>query len=63
MRPVERGDAPRIYRRYGDAIGDLEERLGTYCSYCERRLPVSLAVEHVVPKSLVPKEVWNYLKL
>ena len=54
MRPVERGDAPRIYRRYGDAIGDLEDRLGTYCSYCERRLPVSLAVEHVVPKSLVP---------
>lgn len=52
MRPVKRGPAPRAYRKYGDAIGDLETRLGAYCSYCERRLPTSLAVEHVVPKSL-----------
>lgn len=52
MRPVERGDAPRAYVRYGDAIADLEERLGRYCSYCERRLPISLAVEHMAPKSL-----------
>lgn len=52
MRPVERGAAPRTYTRYGDAIGDLETRLGIYCSYCERRLPTSLAVEHVVPKSV-----------
>ncbi|MGK7873382.1 MAG: HNH endonuclease [Xenococcaceae cyanobacterium] len=52
MRPVERGSAPRTYTRYGDALGDLEERLGIYCSYCERRLPVGLAVEHVVPKAL-----------
>jgi uncharacterized protein (TIGR02646 family) len=55
MRPVQRGDAPRTYERYQDAIGDLEERLGSYCSYCERRLPVSLAVEHVTPKSVVPE--------
>lgn len=54
MRPITRGTAPRTYRAYGDAIGDLEERLGIYCSYCERRLPTSLAVEHVVPKSLEP---------
>lgn len=61
MRPVTRGPAPRDYRRYGEAIGDLETVLGTYCSYCERRLPVSLAVEHVVPKSLVPEleTVWD----
>lgn len=52
MRPVVRGDAPKVYRKYGDAIGDLEERLGIYCSYCERRLPASLAVEHVSPKSI-----------
>ena len=51
MRPVERGVAPREYARYGDAIGDLEERLGKYCSYCERRLPIGLAVEHMAPKS------------
>lgn len=54
MRPVTRGPAPRAYTAYGQAIGDLEARLGTYCSYCERRLPTSLAVEHVVPKSLEP---------
>ncbi|MCY4026922.1 MAG: HNH endonuclease [Acidobacteria bacterium] len=52
MRPVERGPAPRTYARYADAIGDLENRLGRYCSYCERRLPTSLAVEHMAPKSL-----------
>lgn len=54
MRPVERGAAPRECARYGDAIGDLEERLGRYCSYCERRLPIGLAVEHMAPKSLHP---------
>ena len=54
MRPVHRGDAPNTYARYQDAIGDLESRLGIYCSYCERRLPASLAVEHVNPKSVTP---------
>ncbi len=54
MRPVERGAAPKKYRQYGDAIGDLAARLGRYCSYCERRLPVSLAVEHMAPKDLHP---------
>ena len=43
-----------MYARYADAIGDLEDRLGRYCSYCERRLPTSLAVEHMAPKSLHP---------
>ena len=52
MRPVTRGAAPATYSNYQDAIGDLEERLDQYCSYCERRLPISLAVEHVAPKSL-----------
>ena len=51
MRPIDRGDAPREYTEYGQAIGDLEDRLGLYCSYCERRLPASLEVEHVAPKS------------
>ena len=52
MRPVDRGPAPRAYAEYGAAIGDLVERLGRYCSYCERSLPTHLAVEHVAPKSL-----------
>jgi uncharacterized protein (TIGR02646 family) len=50
MRPVERGAAPRVYTEYGQAIGDLEERIGRYCSYCERRFEIGLAVEHVSPK-------------
>jgi hypothetical protein len=54
MRPIDRGTAPRTYTRYQDAIGDLVDRLGDYCSYCERKIQVSLAVEHVHPKSLEP---------
>lgn len=51
MRPVTRVIAPAIYKKYQDAIGDLEECFGLYCSYCERRFPALLAVEHVSPKS------------
>jgi 5-methylcytosine-specific restriction endonuclease McrA len=61
MRPVERGSAPQIYAQYGDAIEDLKSRLGSYCSYCERQVAASLAVEHVIPKSLRPEleTEWN----
>lgn len=55
MRPVERGEAPRVYTDYRDAFGDLSARLGDYCSYCERRMPSSLAIEHIVPKSRRPE--------
>lgn len=62
MRPVERGPRPlgddgqpKEYARYQLARGDLIARLGDYCSYCEARLPASLAVEHVQPKSLNPE--------
>ena len=51
MRPVKRGPAPKRYTNYGDAIGDLERRLGIYCSYCESRVPIGLAVEHKAPKT------------
>ena len=50
MRPIKRAPAPRTYRKYQDAIGDLEDCFGCYCSYCERRFPALLAVEHVSPK-------------
>ncbi len=52
MRPVCKGVAPHIYARYQEAIGDLESVLDLYCSYCERRFPAGLEVEHVSPKSL-----------
>lgn len=50
MRPICRGPAPALYSKYQDAIGDLEACFGRYCSYCERRFPALLAVEHVSPK-------------
>ena len=57
MRSVERGrwptepDGHRIpFSEYGHAKGPLIERIGEYCSYCER--PGDLHVEHVVPKTI-----------
>lgn len=58
MRPVERGPHPLEdgqaieFREYAHARPHLEQRLGSYCSYCGMRLDASLAVEHVKPKSL-----------
>lgn len=54
MRPVERGDAPQVFASYRDAYPFLVERLGDYCSYCERQIETHLAVEHVQAKSPVP---------
>ena len=52
MRPIDRGAAPDTYARYEDAKQDLVNRLGCYCSYCERRIATLLAVEHIQPKAL-----------
>lgn len=52
MRPISRGAAPvNAFKHYREAFSPLSTRLGKYCSYCERRLPTHLAVEHVQPKS------------
>lgn len=53
MRPVNRGAAPAAYADYEDAKQDLVNCLGSYCNYCERRIPTMLAVEHIQPKGLV----------
>jgi len=52
MRPVERGPSPikGEYKPYTKAFVELQSRLGPYCSYCERRMPTNLAVEHIQPK-------------
>ena len=57
MRPVERGPWPKdaagrraLFSEYENARHDLISRIGPYCSYCEARLPASLAVEHCQPK-------------
>jgi uncharacterized protein (TIGR02646 family) len=56
MRPVTRGASPvaEEFRKYEDAFPYLVARLAMYCSYCERYMPTSLAVEHVQPKSRYP---------
>lgn len=52
MRPIERGASPQAqdFAHYRDAFGPLRGRLGPYCSFCERRRPTQLAVEHIQPK-------------
>lgn len=61
MRPINKGPAPRAYKNYQDAIGDLEDSIGRYCSYCERFIAANLAVEHVSPKKHDParKNDWS----
>ena len=54
MRPVEKGSTPQgnNFSDYRDFYPDLHSRIGSYCSYCERRIPTNLAIEHIQPKSL-----------
>jgi uncharacterized protein (TIGR02646 family) len=50
MRPIDKGASPQVFINYQDAKPFLADRLGTYCSFCERRIPTNLAVEHILPK-------------
>lgn len=54
MRPVRRGVSTQAtdFDPYGEARDPLRGRLGPYCSFCERRVDASLAVEHIQPKGL-----------
>ena len=71
MRPVNKGIPPKNkegelqkYKVYKHYRRTLIHRIGEYCSYCERKIPVSLAVEHEIPKVQAPflKLVWkNFL--
>lgn len=72
MRSVVKGPAPLdehhvtvVFAQYQDAIPYLKERLGRYCSYCERTIPANLAVEHKLPKEHHPhlKLEWDNLLL
>ena len=66
MRPVIKGDAPYTsINCYQEARGYLIDRIGEYCSYCERKIPANLAVEHVEAKTHHPtKELeWDNLLL
>ncbi len=50
MRPITRGDSPGVFTNYRDAADPLTQRLGSYCSYCERYIETHRAVEHIRPK-------------
>uniref|UniRef100_Q3AQ71 HNH domain-containing protein n=1 Tax=Chlorobium chlorochromatii (strain CaD3) TaxID=340177 RepID=Q3AQ71_CHLCH len=54
MRPIRRGTSPIAgdYQDYDKAKPELISRLGSYCSYCERRIATQLSVEHIQPKAL-----------
>ena len=56
MRPVSKGTAPRAYAKFSEAQPDLASRIGRFCSYCERRIPSGLCVEHKRPRSRYPAE-------
>jgi len=62
--PLDDNDLPVVFEAYQDAARHLKERLGRYCSYCERTIPVGLAVEHKRPKEHHPllERAWeNFL--
>lgn len=61
MRPIVKGESPADlngnaikFTEYSRSRRYLIDRIGEYCSYCERKIEANLAVEHVRPKSLNP---------
>jgi len=63
MRPIDKGASPQVFLDYRDAKPFLTDRLGTYCSFCERLILTGLAVEHIQPKGRKKyahlKNEWN----
>ena len=58
MRSVDRGEwpldeqgKPIRFEHYQDTAPHLKKRLGRFCSFCERKVVASLAVEHKLPKT------------
>lgn len=62
MRPVIRGHSPQEgdFDTYRKAFPELLSRLGPHCSYCERRIPTNLAIEHLEPKKLCSRLEGNW---
>lgn len=64
MRPVNKGQKPVEYKHYRDAEPYLEQRLGTYCSFCEMDISNAPEVEHKEAKSRGGQELeWDNLLL
>lgn len=59
MRPINKGGSPikkPEFSDYTQAFPYLINRIGNYCSYCERYFEGNLAVEHKSPKDLYKQE-------
>lgn len=58
--PIDEGGVPKKFHPYTKAQKDIINRLGEYCSYCERPLS-NVAIEHLLPKKWYPRcqEKWN----
>lgn len=61
MRPIIKGNNPIdengdiiVFTEYARSRRYLIDRIGEYCSYCERKIEANLAVEHVQPKNPNP---------
>jgi len=65
MRPVDKGEAPKVkFRMYQDAEPYLEKQIGAYCSFCEFNIQHVPEVEHRESKSTGGDELnWNNLLL
>lgn len=61
MRPVDKGNDLGEFQPYGKAQQPLTERLGEYCSYCERWIACAIHVEHKKPKNDYPEDqfLWS----
>lgn len=68
MRPVERGSVPIepttgvqiSFKKHGHAKSELLQRIGKYCSYCEKPLTQLIDVEHILPQTHFPQLKTNW---
>jgi hypothetical protein len=61
MRAIDKGTAPKVYSKYGDAKPDLIHKCGCYCAYCEMPVLNAPQLEHVIPQNHAPhlELVWD----
>lgn len=68
MRPVKRGIVPIdpttgvqiSFKEHSEAKHELLQRIGKYCSYCEKPLTQLIDVEHILPKTHFPQLKTNW---
>lgn len=60
MRPVDKGSDLGEIKPYENAQQPLTERLGEYCSYCERWIASGIHVEHKRPKNEYPETKYEW---